>query len=81
MTAPDARLHPADIAELAELLQFPGDWLASGDDQIHRSLAQFVGHPPTASASSAATSTAWPSCSARATAANSSANSKPRRPM
>ncbi|MBV8993865.1 MAG: hypothetical protein JO287_09225 [Pseudonocardiales bacterium] len=45
MTAPDARLHPADTAELAELLQFLDDWLASGDDRIHQSLAQFVGHP------------------------------------
>jgi len=45
MTVPDVRLHPCDAAELAEILEFLDDWLASGNDQIHRSLAQFVGHP------------------------------------
>jgi hypothetical protein len=29
MTVPDVRLHPTDAAELAELLQFLGDWLAT----------------------------------------------------
>lgn len=55
MTAPGVRLHPADAAELAELLQFLDDWLASCDDQVHRSLAQSSGTRPTASAISAAT--------------------------
>jgi hypothetical protein len=55
MTVPDVRLHPCDAAELAEILEFPDEWLASGNDQIHRSLAQFAGTPPMASASYAAT--------------------------
>jgi hypothetical protein len=45
MIVPDVRLYPCDAAELAEILEFLDDWLASGNDQIHRSLAQFVGHP------------------------------------
>ncbi len=44
-TGPGVHLDPADAAELTELLQFLDDWLTSSQDQIHRSFAQFVGHP------------------------------------
>lgn len=41
---PDARLHPSDAAELAELLQFLDDWLATDRDHLDASLARFVGN-------------------------------------
>lgn len=44
-TSPSVHLHAADAAEPAESLQFLGNWLACGHDQLHRSLAQFVGNP------------------------------------
>lgn len=36
---------PSDAAEPAKLLQLLDDWLASGGDQMHRSLAEFVWYP------------------------------------
>ena len=44
MTVPDVRLHPTDAAELAELLQFLGDWLAIDRGHLDASLARFVGN-------------------------------------
>ncbi len=44
MTVPDVRLHPRDAAELAELLQFLGDWLATDRNRLDASLARFVGN-------------------------------------
>lgn len=41
---PDARLHPSDAAELAELLQFLDDWLAADRDHLDASLARLVGN-------------------------------------
>jgi hypothetical protein len=37
-------LHPADAAELAEMLAFISDWLAR-DPRLQSSLADFVGDP------------------------------------
>lgn len=46
MTIPDGiRIHPADAQELIETLQFLDDWLSLDEDQVHGSLARFVGHP------------------------------------
>jgi len=46
MTAPDGiRIHLADAQELIEMLQFLDDWLSRDEDQVHTSLARFVGHP------------------------------------
>lgn len=44
MTVPDVRLHPGDAAELAELLQFLGDWLGTDRDHLDASLTRFVGN-------------------------------------
>jgi len=43
MTVPDVRLHPGDAAELAEILEFLDDWLATGDEHLHGSLSRFIG--------------------------------------
>lgn len=40
---PSTSLDTADAVELAELLQFPDDWLMTGHDQLSASLAHFVG--------------------------------------
>jgi hypothetical protein len=40
---PSTGLDAADTIELAELLQFLDDWLATGHDQLSASLARFVG--------------------------------------
>jgi hypothetical protein len=42
---PDVRLDAGDAAELAELLQFLGGWLAHDPDRLGASLEAFVGHP------------------------------------
>jgi hypothetical protein len=42
---PEVRLDAADAAELAELLQFLSQWLASDQGRLGASLGQFVGHP------------------------------------
>lgn len=45
MNAPDGiRIHPADAQELIETLQFLDDWLSRDEEQVHASLARFVGH-------------------------------------
>lgn len=44
MTVPDVRLHPSDAAELAELLHFLDDWLATDRDHLDASLTRFVGN-------------------------------------
>lgn len=44
MTLPDVRLHPNDAAELAELLQFLDDWLATDREHLAASLSRFVGN-------------------------------------
>jgi hypothetical protein len=41
----DVTLSPADAAELAEILGFIGQWLASDPHRLQASLGQFVGHP------------------------------------
>lgn len=38
-------LDPADMVELAELLQFTADWLASDHDRLDTSLQAYTGHP------------------------------------
>jgi hypothetical protein len=40
---PSTSLDTADAVELAELLQFLDDWLATDHDQLSASLARFVG--------------------------------------
>jgi len=40
---PSTSLDTADAVELAELLQFLDDWLATDHDQLSASLAHFVG--------------------------------------
>lgn len=47
MTAPEPVVHlpVSDAAELAELLQFIDDWLATCHDQLREPLSRFVGHP------------------------------------
>jgi len=42
---PDVRLNAADVAELAEMLQFLSEWLDRDPRRLSASLAQFVGHP------------------------------------
>lgn len=42
---PAFSLDVADATELAELLRFLNDWLASDPDQLDASLRRFVGHP------------------------------------
>lgn len=38
-------LDAADAAELAELLRFVGDWLATDPGQLDASLRRFAGNP------------------------------------
>lgn len=38
-------LHPADTAELAEMLGFISQWLACDPGPLEASLTQFAGHP------------------------------------
>lgn len=42
---PGVTLHPADAAELAELLTLISNWLASDPAHLQPSLARFIGHP------------------------------------
>ena len=42
---PEMKLDVVDAAELAELLQFLGQWLSRDPARLGESLAQFVGHP------------------------------------
>jgi hypothetical protein len=42
---PRVTLDAADATELAEMLQFPSDWLARDPARLAPSLEQFVGHP------------------------------------
>ncbi|HEY5841927.1 MAG TPA: hypothetical protein VIU87_10730 [Mycobacterium sp.] len=42
---PAFSLDIADATELAELLRFLNDWLASDPDQLDASLRRFVDHP------------------------------------
>jgi hypothetical protein len=42
---PEVRLDLADAAELAELLQFLGQWLTRDPALLGASLEEFVGHP------------------------------------
>jgi hypothetical protein len=44
-------LDTSDAIELAELLQFLNDWLATDRDHIDASLTRFVGNAPTTSTS------------------------------
>ena len=39
------KLDVTDAAELAEMLQFLGQWLAQDRGRLGASLEQFVGHP------------------------------------
>jgi hypothetical protein len=55
-TVPNTSLDTGD-AELAEMLQFVDDWLATDPGDLGASLGRFVGHPAMASTTSAAT---WP---------------------
>jgi hypothetical protein len=38
-------LHPADAAELADILTFISDWLARDPARLQPSLAAIIGHP------------------------------------
>jgi len=38
-------LHPADAAELAEILGFISQWLACDPGRLEAPLARFAGHP------------------------------------
>jgi len=69
---PGMTLDLADAAELAEMLSFPGHWLASDPGRLGPSLEDFAGHPAYGLQQLATTSTASSSCSAAATAKNSS---------
>ena len=40
---PSTSLDTADAVELAELLQFLDDWLATDHEQLRTSLARFIG--------------------------------------
>jgi hypothetical protein len=40
---PEKSLHPADAAELTELLQFLRDWIDSDHEHLDPSLRTFVG--------------------------------------
>jgi hypothetical protein len=42
---PEVKLDAADAAELAEMLQFLGEWLARDPSRLGPSLEQFAGHP------------------------------------
>ena len=42
---PEVKLDATDAAELAEMLQFLGQWLARDPARLGTSLEQFVGHP------------------------------------
>jgi hypothetical protein len=42
---PGTRLDSVDAVELAELLGFLADWLASDPSRLGASLLAFVGHP------------------------------------
>jgi hypothetical protein len=42
---PDMKLDVSDAAELAEMLQFPSQWLARDPARLGASLADFAGHP------------------------------------
>src|SRR5438552_3359392 len=42
---PEVRLDVVDAAELAELLQFLGGWLARDPARLGASLGDYVGHP------------------------------------
>jgi len=42
---PGMTLDLADAAELAEMLSFPGHWLASDPGRLGPSLEDFAGHP------------------------------------
>lgn len=42
---PQIRLDVTDAVELAELLQFVNDWLASDTERLDTSLTRYVGHP------------------------------------
>ena len=42
---PDVSLDTGDATELAELLQFLSDWLASDTSRLGTSLREFVGNP------------------------------------
>ena len=44
-SVPEVKLNAADAAELAEMLQFVGEWLAHDPGRLAPSLAEFVGHP------------------------------------
>ena len=41
---PTITLDPGDATELAELLQFLNDWLATDPAHLNTSLTRFVGH-------------------------------------
>jgi hypothetical protein len=43
---PTTTVHTGDAAELAPLSGFLQDWLAADPDQLGRSLAGYVEHPP-----------------------------------
>ncbi len=73
---PQVKLDAVDAAELAEMLQFLSEWLARDPARLAASLVQFVGHPAYGLASYAGTWSASPSCSAAATASNSSAHDR-----
>ena len=42
---PDVKLDAADAAELAEMLQFLSQWLATDPARLTASLEQFTSHP------------------------------------
>ena len=42
---PEVRLNAADAADLAEMLQFIGQWLDRDPGRLAASLAEFTGHP------------------------------------
>jgi hypothetical protein len=42
---PEVKLDGTDAAELAEILQFLGQWLDRDPARLGASLAEFVGHP------------------------------------
>ena len=65
---PSMPLDVGDAIELAELLQFLGNWLESDRGNLAASLARFVGTPPTAPTRCARTSPGSGSSSASPTA-------------
>jgi hypothetical protein len=42
---PEVKLDVTDAAELAEILQFPSQWLGRDPARLGASLGDFVGHP------------------------------------